>query len=120
MTLDALRLEVPDILDNDVAPLADLNEQLAQARLQPAEQSLQQVLGLLFRLNRSAMTLLERQRALQSLSDQYRHYCKAYQGENPPTALFVHLCNELAIGFKRLLLQILPLERTNTPKLVAK
>jgi hypothetical protein len=29
MTLDALRLEVPDILDTDVASLADLNTQLA-------------------------------------------------------------------------------------------
>src|SRR3989338_4393188 len=117
MTLDALRLEVPDILETDVAPLADLNEQLAQARLQSPELALQQALGLLFRLNRSAMTLLERQRALQSFSDQYRHYSKAYQGENPPTALFVHLCSELAIGFKRLLLQILQGRQPSRPHL---
>ncbi|PTS84118.1 pilus assembly protein PilZ [Pseudomonas sp. HMWF032] len=117
MTLDALRLEVPDILETDVAPLADLNEQLAQARLQPAEQALQQVLGLLFRLNRSAMTLLERQRALQSFSDQYRHYSKAYQGETPPSTLFVHLCSELAAGFKRLLLQILQGRQPSRPHL---
>lgn len=117
MTLDALRLEVPDILENDVAPLADLNEQLAQARLQPAEQALQQVLSLLFRLNRSAMTLLERQRALQSFSDQYRHYSKAYQDETPPSALFVHLCGELAVGFKRLLLQILQGRQPSRPHL---
>lgn len=117
MTLDALRLEVPDILETDVASLADLNEQLTQARLQPAELALQQALGLLFKLNRSAMTLLERQRALQSFSDQYRHYSKAYQGENPPTALFVHLCNELAIGFKRLLLQILQGRQPSRPHL---
>src|SRR3990167_5371461 len=94
MTLDALRLEVPDILETEVAPLADLNEQLAQARLQPAELALQQALSLLFKLNRSAMTLLERQRALQNFSDQYRHHSKAYQGENPPTALFVHMRSE--------------------------
>ncbi|MGY8831136.1 MAG: PilZ domain-containing protein, partial [Pseudomonadales bacterium] len=117
MTLDALRLEVPDILETEVAPLADLNEQLAQARLQPAELALQQALSLLFKLNRSAMTLLERQRALQSFSDQYRHYSKAYQGENPPTALFVHLCSELAIGFKRLLLQILQGRQPSRPHL---
>lgn len=117
MTLDALRLEVPDILETEVAPLADLNEQLAQARLQPPELALQQALGLLFRLNRSAMTLLERQRALQSFSDQYQHYSKAYQGENPPTALFVHLCSELAIGFKRLLLQILQGRQPSRPHL---
>ncbi|WP_339082720.1 PilZ domain-containing protein [Pseudomonas sp. TMP9] len=117
MTLDALRLEVPDIVETDVASLATLNEQLAQARLQSPEVAVQQVLSLLFQLNRSAMTLLERQRALQSLSDQYRHYCKAYQGENPPTALFVHLCNELAIGFKRLLLQILQGRQPSLPHL---
>jgi hypothetical protein len=117
MTLDALRLEVPDILETEVAPLADLNEQLAQARLQSPELALQQALGLLFRLNRSAMTLLERQRALQSFSDQYRHYTLAYQGENPPTVLFVHLCSELAIGFKRLLLQILQGRQPSRPHL---
>lgn len=117
MTLDALRLEVPDILETDVGSLADLNEQLAQARLQPVDPALQQVLSLLFRLNRSAMTLLERQRALQSFSDQYRHYCKVYQGEHPPTALFVRLCNELAIGFKRLLLQILQGRQPSRPHL---
>ena len=64
MTLDALRLEVPDILEEQAAPLADLIEQLAAARLQPADSALQEVLGLLFRLNRCAMTLLERQRVL--------------------------------------------------------
>ena len=117
MTLDALRLEVPDILEREVLTLADLNEQLAQARLQPAEAALEQTLGLLLRLNRSVMTLLERQRALQSFSDQYRHYSKAYQGENPPTALFVHLCSELAIGFKRLLLQILQGRQPSRPHL---
>tara|TARA_R110000868_G_scaffold8_4_gene85 strand:+ start:2542 stop:3951 length:1410 start_codon:yes stop_codon:yes gene_type:complete len=117
MTLDALRLEVPDILETDVVSLADLNEQLAQARLQSVELALQHVLGLLFGLNRSAMTLLERQRALQSFSDHYRHYSKAYQGEQPPSALFVHLCNELAIGFKRLLLQILQGRQPSRPHL---
>jgi hypothetical protein len=117
MTLDALRLEVPDILETDVAPLADLNEQLDQARLQLPEQALQQVLSLLFKLNRSAMTLLERQRALQSLSDHYRHYSRAYQSEAPPSALFVHLCSELAVGFKRLLLQILQGRQPSRPHL---
>lgn len=117
MTLDALRLEVPDILETEAGSLTDLNEQLTQARLQPPEVALQQVLSLLFSLNRSAMTLLERQRALQSFSDHYRHYSKAYQGEHPPIALFVRLCSELAIGFKRLLLQILQGRQPSRPHL---
>ncbi|UTW08636.1 PilZ domain-containing protein [Pseudomonas benzenivorans] len=117
MTLDALRLEVPDLLEEDAASLADLNEQLLQARRQPQETALQQVLSLLFRVNRSAMTLLERQRALQSFSDQYRHYAAAYQDDAPPPALFVHLCGELAIGFKRLLLQILQGRQPSRPHL---
>lgn len=117
MTLDALRLEVPDILDEDATPLADLNQQLAQARSQPHDQALQRLLGLLFRLNRSAMTLLERQRALQSCSDEYRHYAARYCGDTPPAALFVRLCDELAIGFKRLLLQILQGRQPSRPHL---
>lgn len=117
MTLDALRLEVPDILDADVASLADLNSQLAKARTLSPEMALQDVLALLFKLNRSAMTLLERQRALQSFSDQYNHFSKAYQGDTPPSALFVHLCNELAVGFKRLLLQILQGRQPSRPHL---
>ncbi|NQD91889.1 PilZ domain-containing protein [Pseudomonas sp. CrR25] len=117
MTLDALRLEVPDILEEDAAPLADLNEQLVQARLQPHDTALQMVLSLLFRLNRSTMTLLERQRALQSFSDEYRHYATTYCGDAPPPALFVHLCGELAIGFKRLLLQILQGRQPSRPHL---
>ena len=106
MTLDALRLEVPDILEEDATPLADLNERLADARRQVYEDGLQQVLDLLLRLNRSAMTLLERQRALQSLSEEYRHYSGALRDGSAPSPLFVHLCDELAAGFKRLLLQI--------------
>ena len=107
MTLDALRLEVPDILNEEASSLADLNERLAAARLLDSDCALQEVLSLLFRLNRSAMTLLERQRALQSFSDAYRHYASAYADHSTPPALFVRLCSELAAGFKRLLLQIL-------------
>ncbi|MGE8359443.1 PilZ domain-containing protein [Pseudomonas sp.] len=117
MTLDALRLEVPDILEEDAAPLADLNEQLGQARQQPREAALQQVFGLLFRLNRSAMTLLERQRALQSFSDEYRHYAMASSDGAPPSSLLLHLCGELAIGFKRLLLQIIQGRQPSRPHL---
>jgi hypothetical protein len=117
MTLDALRLEVPDILDEDAAPLADLNERLAQARSLQHEDALQLLLSLLFRLNRSAMTLLERQRALQNCSDEYRHYAAAYLDGKPPSPLFVRLCNELAIGFKRLLLQILKGRQPSRPHL---
>jgi cyclic-di-GMP-binding protein len=117
MTLDALRLEVPNIREEEATPLADLAQQLAHARLEPHDHALQRLLGLLFRLNRSAMTLLERQRALQSCSDEYRHYALAYAGDTSPCALFVRLCGELAIGFKRLLLQILHGRHPSRPHL---
>ncbi|WP_137886613.1 PilZ domain-containing protein [Pseudomonas sp. 2FE] len=117
MTLDALRLEVPEILEEDAVPLADLNQQLAEARLQPQDHALQQVLSLLFRLNRSAMTLLERQRALQSFSEEYRHYAAAYRTGMAPSVLFVRFCAEIATGFKRLLLQILQGHQPSRPHL---
>jgi hypothetical protein len=117
MTLDALRLEIPDILEEDATPLADLNSELAGARQQPREEGLQQVLRLLFRLNRCAMTLLERQRALQSFCEEYRHYCRSLRDGTPPTQLFVQLCDELATGFKRLLLQILQGRHPSRPHL---
>jgi len=75
------------------------------------------VLGLLFSLNRSALTLLERQRALQNFSDEYRHYAGLANRQHPPSALFVRLCGELAIGFKRLLLQILQGRQPSMPHL---
>uniref|UniRef100_UPI0010FA1FBC PilZ domain-containing protein n=1 Tax=Pseudomonas sp. 2FG TaxID=2502191 RepID=UPI0010FA1FBC len=117
MTLDALRLEVPEVLEEDAVPLADLNQQLAEARLQPQDHALQQVLSLLFRLNRSAMTLLERQRALQSFSEEYRHYAAAYRAGVTPPVLFVRFCAEIATGFKRLLLQILQGHHPSRPHL---
>ncbi len=117
MTLDALRLEVPDIREEVALPLADLGEQLAAARQQSAENALQQALTLLFQLNRSAMTLLERQRALQSFSEEYRHYAARYVASTTPPTLFLRLCNELAIGFKRLLLQILQGRQPSRPHL---
>ncbi|QNH03680.1 PilZ domain-containing protein [Pseudomonas sp. B11D7D] len=115
MTLDALRLEVPDIReDNSVSP-AEVVQRLAAARHLEQEHGLQQVLGLLFSLNRSALTLLERQRALQNFSDEYRHYAGLANRQHPPSALFVRLCGELAIGFKRLLLQILQGRQPSMP-----
>ncbi|MFV9682962.1 PilZ domain-containing protein [Pseudomonas sp. NY15367] len=117
MTLNALRLEVPDIReDNSVSP-AEVPQRLAAARLLEAEHSLQQVLRLLFTLNRSGLTLLERQRALQSFSDEYRHYTSLAKRQDPPSPLFVRLCGELAIGFKRLLLQILQGRQPSMPHL---
>lgn len=117
MTLNALRLEVPDIReDNSVSP-AEITQRLAAARLLEAEHGLQQVLGLLFTLNRSGLTLLERQRALQSFSDEYRHYTSLAKRQDPPSPLFVRLCGELAIGFKRLLLQILQGRQPSMPHL---
>lgn len=117
MTLDALRLEVPDIREDSSVSPAEIAERLAAARLLEAEHGLQQVLGLLFTLNRSGMTLLERQRALQSFSDEYRHYAGLANRHPPPNALFVRLCGELATGFKRLLLQILQGRQPSLPHL---
>ncbi|MDH1559216.1 PilZ domain-containing protein [Pseudomonas chengduensis] len=117
MTLDALRLEVPDIReDNSVSP-AEIVQRLAAARHLEPENGLQQVLGLLFSLNRSALTLLERQRALQNFSDEYRHYASLANRQHPPSTLFVRFCGELAIGFKRLLLQILQGRQPSMPHL---
>ncbi|MDH1534938.1 PilZ domain-containing protein [Pseudomonas chengduensis] len=117
MTLDALRLEVPDIReDNSVSP-AEIAQRLAAARHLEPENGLQQVLSLLFSLNRSALTLLERQRALQNFSDEYRHYASLANRQHPPSTLFVRFCGELAIGFKRLLLQILQGRQPSMPHL---
>ena len=107
MTLDALRLEVPDILEASETCTQSLNAQLAQTRQLPSESALQALLSQLFRLNRSDLTLLERQRCLQSFSDEYRHQVALLPERQPPSTLFVRLCAELAIGFKRLLLQML-------------
>ncbi|MFI8481507.1 PilZ domain-containing protein [Pseudomonas sp. NPDC078700] len=117
MTLDALRLEVPDITDESCVPQSELVELLGNARAQPQEAALEQIVSLLFRLNRSTMTLLERQRALQNFSDEYRHYSLSQQSQVPPPALYIHLCSELAIGFKRLLLQILQGRNPSRPHL---
>ncbi len=117
MTLDALRLEVPDIHDDLAPTLTEVTEQLAAARLLQTENALQEVLSLLFRCNRSHMTLLERQRSLQSFSDAYRSYAQAYLAETAPPALFLRLCSEMAAGFKRLLLQILQGRQPSRPHL---
>ncbi|ARS48265.1 pilus assembly protein PilZ [Ectopseudomonas mendocina] len=117
MTLDALRLEVPDIRgDSEIAP-AQIAERLIAARRLEPEHGLQQLLGLLFTLNRSGLTLLERQRALQNFSEEYRHYAALTAYQQAPSALFVRLCSELAIGFKRLLLQILQGRQPSLPHL---
>ncbi|WP_339487346.1 PilZ domain-containing protein [Pseudomonas sp. EL_65y_Pfl2_R95] len=117
MTLDALRLEVPDIIDDPSASQSELVELFSKARSEPLATALQQVVSLLFRLNRSPKTLLERQRALQNFSDEYRYYSLAQQSHEPPPALYIHLCSELAIGFKRLLLQILQGRNPSPPHL---
>ena len=113
MTLDAAQLDVPDVLQTTPITQAELTEQLSVARQQPAEAGLQEVLTLLTHLNRSAMTLLERQRALQNFSDEYRRYTLAAS----ETASLTSLCSELAIGFKRLLLQILQGHKPSPPHL---
>jgi len=117
MTLDALRLEVPDIREDSSVSPAEIVERLASARHLELDNGLQQVLGLLFTLNRSGLTLLERQRALQNFSDEYRHYATLVNRAHAPSTLFVRLCGELAIGFKRLLLQILQGRQPSLPHL---
>lgn len=104
MTLDASRLEVPQLLDEPAPTPQRIGELLLEARQLPRDNALQEVTSLLFHHNRSAMTLLERQRALQSFSDEYRHQVTRYR---PQSSLFVRLCSELAIGFKHLLRQML-------------
>ncbi|OLU28790.1 pilus assembly protein PilZ [Pseudomonas sp. PA15(2017)] len=115
MTLDALQLDVPDALDADPLDQATLGSSLSAARQLPVETGLLELTALLTRLNRSAMTLLERQRTLQNFSDEYRHYsaqrCPAAAAEQ------TQLCSELAIGYKRLLLQILQGHKPSQPHL---
>ncbi|WP_152221540.1 PilZ domain-containing protein [Pseudomonas sp. SCB32] len=115
MTLDALRLAVPDILEEDSDAMSNLAAGLQESRRLPALEGLQKALGTLFRLNRCALTLLERQRALQSLTEEYRHYSQLIRHEKALPALIVHFCTELAAGFKRLLLQILQGRKPSLP-----
>lgn len=115
--LDALRLEVPDILEESAEASSNLAAGLAEARRLPLNEGLQHCVGVLFRLNRCALTLLERQRALQSLVEEYRHYAHLIRGAKAPPALFVHFCSELAAGFKRLLLQIINGHKPSRPHL---
>ncbi|WP_375737751.1 PilZ domain-containing protein [Pseudomonas boanensis] len=116
MTLDALRLQVPDILKESEAPLANLAGLLDEARRHPQDSALQQVLCLLFDLNRSHLTLLERQRVLQNFSEEFRFHAATHLNGKPPP-LFVKLCDEMACGFKRLLLQILQGHQPSRPHL---
>ena len=118
MSLDALRLEVPDLIEERPADaLLELPAKLAAARKESGAAGLQQILGLLFRLNRCNLTLLERQRTLQSFCTEYQHYSRAFQNDITPTALFIRLNHEMAGGFKRLLLQILQGRSPSRPHL---
>lgn len=117
MTLDALRLDVPELREEHGVVPADLAAQLARARQQDSAHALQQLLSLLFDLNRSPLTLLERQRALQSFSDEFRHYAALSDAAGPPGTQLLRLCGELAIGFKRLLLQMLQGRQPSLPHL---
>ena len=58
MTIDALRLEVPDIVEESPVSLAELNQLLAQARAEKQAVALQQVLSLLLRCNRGFEQML--------------------------------------------------------------
>ncbi len=116
MTLDALQLDVPDALQTDLIDQATLGGSLTAARQLSADAGLQEVITLLARLNRSAMTLLERQRALQNFSDEYRHY-STQAGLAAGAEQRLQLCAELAMGYKRLLLQILQGHKPSQPHL---
>ncbi len=116
MTLDALQLDVPDALQTDLIDQATLGGSLTAARRLSADAGLQEVIALLARLNRSAMTLLERQRALQNFSDEYRHY-STQAGLAAGAEQRLQLCAELAMGYKRLLLQILQGHKPSQPHL---
>lgn len=118
MSLDALRLEVPDIIEEKPdKTLAELSAKLAAARAERIEAGLESVLTLLFRLNRCNLTLLERQRSLQSFSVEYQFFSQAFQNNKTPSALFIRLNHEMASGFKRLLLQILQGRNPSRPHL---
>ena len=118
MSLDALRLEVPDLIeDRPESTLNELAALLAAARSERVETGLQSILALLFRLNRCNLTLLERQLTLQSFSAEYQFYAQAFQSHKQPSALFIRLNHEMAAGFKRLLLQILQGRSPSRPHL---
>ncbi|SDI28665.1 hypothetical protein SAMN05216588_11478 [Pseudomonas flavescens] len=113
MTLDVSQLSVPDTPNGNSINQAELAGRLGVARQRPAEEGLQEVLALLASLNRSTMTLLERQRTLQNFADEYRHYRVA--AGMAASAPLLSLCSELAIGFKRLLLQVLHGHKPSQP-----
>ncbi len=118
MSLDALRLEVPDLIEERPEnALLELPAKLAAARKERGEAGLQQVLALIFRLNRCNLTLLERQRTLQSFCAEYQFYAQAFQNKKTPSTLFIRLNHEMASGFKRLLLQILQGRSPSRPHL---
>ncbi|TRX75608.1 PilZ domain-containing protein [Pseudomonas mangiferae] len=114
---DATVLDVSTIGGEDGTVLVRLAEVLAEARALPWETALQRCLGLLRRLNRSELTLLERQRALQSFSEAFRFYGNDHPGVGAPPPAFLPFCEDLARGFKRLLLQILDSGRASRPHL---
>ena len=116
MTLDAMRLEVPEIHEHEPLDLHNLLEQLADLPRQASSETLETLLGRLFQLNRWELTLLERQRILQSFTEHYRLQAQAF-AEQHPCPLFIRLCLELAAGFKRLLLQILQGRQPSRPHL---
>jgi hypothetical protein len=105
MALDLSQLEVPALHEEPAAP--HLAEQLTQLHQQPQATALSELTRLLFQLNRSGMTLLERQRALQSFGEAYRLQIASLEPSAASLPLLVRFCSELAIGYKRLLLQML-------------
>lgn len=105
--MDAALLDVPEILDDASCDLASINEALLQTRQLPSDSALDQLLSLIFRHNRSAMSLLERQRGLQLFTDEYRQQLTLLESNQPPSKPLIRLCNELAFGYKHLLQSML-------------
>lgn len=101
--MDVLRLDVAQIMDDKVVDTTDLQQQLTQVLALKRHDTPQAITQILSTFNSLNMTLLERQRSLQSLSQAYGELLHAAH----PAERLTPLCLALACGYKRLLLQML-------------
>ncbi|KAF1071460.1 MAG: hypothetical protein GAK45_00509 [Pseudomonas citronellolis] len=110
MNTDALRSAVP-------APLttAELPALLAEARRRPPAEGLQACIELLHRLNHCGLTLLERQRSLQSLTQEHQYYQRGQSTQDDQR--ITDFCGELAQGYQHLVEQILNGHNPSRPHL---
>ncbi|GIZ13235.1 PilZ domain-containing protein [Pseudomonas sp. NCCP-436] len=117
MTPDALSLELPDLCEDSNLSRAEVANRLSVIRQCRPEDGLQLLLELLISLNRSQLTLLERQRLLQNLCDEYRRYMARLSEDTRHCHALLGLCGEMATGFKRLAQQVLQGRRPSVPHL---